>query len=85
MQYLLRCECGRQLVVTEGVPGLTITCGCGRVLHLSDGHRGVFSDEADDSSQQAMAHFWRTLYQLTPRCFVTPAIFWRGPVTPPAG
>jgi rhomboid protease GluP len=73
MAYIVRCECGRQLMVTSGMPGLTITCACGRMLHVDDGTEPIGAPEASDGYT---IHFWRTLYQLTPRCFVTPALFW---------
>ena len=76
MQYLVRCECGRQLVVTEGVPGMTITCACGRELHLADARRGVFPDDADPAGgEPTVPDFVRTLYTLTPRCYATVTLF----------
>jgi rhomboid protease GluP len=76
MQYLLRCECGRQLVVTDVVPGKTITCSCGRVLRVADDAKSVVIDDSNVPGQQSIPRFWRTLHQLTPRCFVTQTMFW---------
>ena len=74
MPYLLRCDCGRQLIVTEGVPGLTVTCGCGeRCIYP------MLPKASATTSLCRTRNRWsilRTLFQLTPRCFVTPAIFW---------
>ena len=59
MPYILRCECGRQMVVTEAMPGLSITCGCGRVLSFSGHEERVDDIERDSAGRLAGKEFCR--------------------------
>jgi membrane associated rhomboid family serine protease len=76
MALSIRCECGKQIVATEGMAGSSITCDCGRTL-LVPGlieMRGGADAPVHETSAEVVARFHRMLAELSPRAFVTPTL-----------
>jgi membrane associated rhomboid family serine protease len=78
MAVSLLCDCGKQIVATEGMAGSSITCDCGRTLLVPGltemrGGSGAGA-EMHETAAEVVARFHRTLVEFSPRALVTPTL-----------
>ncbi len=75
MEFSIPCPCGKQVAVSDGMAGGSVSCECGRpvqVPSLRELHDSSGAPlHAEQTSDEATAQFQRMLAQQTPRVYVT--------------
>ncbi len=75
MAYDVACSCGHVFRVSDDLAGTAITCVCGRTLRVPSSRETPGpADAAPGLPRGRTAEFYRTLLELTPRAYVTPAL-----------